>query len=902
MKCISKCFSFAVFGAVFSLMLVGCDEPNPFYLGAAGPDMPEDAGDDQDDAAEVTFDDGGLPIVERDAAPLVPDALAGDGGPSMCSPTICEANFGKAVCGSWVCANGGCQVNCPNCQDKDRDGFGIGAGCAGLDCDDNDAKIRSEVVTPRSCYEGPGGTSGKGICKTGVAACTSGVWTECQGQQIPLGESCNNEDDDCNGKTDDVPDLQCGLGVCATSTKACAVNKTVAICLPKTAPSDSDECGNGDEDCDGLVDEDCNKCVHVTGFGIDAKADGTAKLPFRTIQAAVDFAAADATRPQLVCVAASSTCMDQGPNQVVRFAEGDARTLSMKNGISVTGGYESTNWTLCPIASGAVVPRNAPMLVVRTPEGILFSEAITKPTSLSGFVIERTVGGKISSAITIRGSKGATVTNVVVQPLRGMDVTIGVDISAKAEALVARSDIHAGEGSIAAIAVRVKESLAGILDNCGAFDDKGRCKAACTSEGPALSAGLTENKGGETLAVLLEAATGALVQNNGLCAGPGKDSAAIKILGSSPNTIVSGNVARAAGGAAVTAGAWFAGCQGAKPWLVSNQSISAFAGGSDTEVAAVRSEGDCQPRIEGNLFVSANANLAKNVSGIRCVDQSAKVGGCQILRNAQIRASGNTNTELSAAIHCEGGACARISGNSLVDAGRAKRTVGIWLDGGTARVETNLVQGGCGVTGSTGVVSVDSGSRIDNNIIFGAVCHNNTQVVAPVGVSIVMGQTRRSIDLHSNTIDTAHGNDDDCVGATLAVSSRSGTQFGTAGSVRNNIFSHSVCDGTLMEERDAKSHLLLIEANLFDKDRELPVFLANGKDLLSFSDFNKNSGLSLRRNNILGEPKFIKWPLDLHLEDGSAAIDKGTPTGAPIYDFDAKTRDAKPDIGAFEKH
>jgi rhodanese-related sulfurtransferase len=896
-----KCFSRVVFGALFSLILLGCDEPNPLYLGPAGPGAQEDANAAASDTAVMIGDDGGLPVVERDASPLLPDALAGDGGIGMCSPNICEANFGKAACGSWACASGACQVGCPNCQDKDHDGFGIGSGCAGLDCDDNDPKVRAEVAAPRSCYNGPVGTAGKGICKAGSETCAGGVWTECQGLQLPIGESCNNEDDDCNGKTDDLPDLQCGLGLCATSAKACAPNRTVASCQPKAAPSDTDNCGNGDEDCDGLVDEDCAKCVHVTGFGIDAKADGSTKFPFRSIQAAVDFAAADATRPQLVCVAAGATCMDQLPNQVVRFAEGDARTLSMKNGVSVTGGYESTNWTLCPIAVGSVVPRSTPVLVVRSPEGVLFSEAITKPTSLSGFVIERSLGGKTSSAITIRGAKGATVTNVVVLPMRAMDVTIGVDVSAKAEALVARSDIQAGEGTVRAIAVRVKESIVGILDNCGSFDDKGRCKSACAVEGTALSAGLSESKGGETIAVLLESATAALVQNNGLCAGPGKDSAAIKIMGSSANTIVSGNVARAAGGTVVSAGAWFAGCEGAKPWVVSNQSLVASAGGTDTQVSGVLSEGDCQPRIESNLFVAAHANSAKTVSAIHCAVGNAKVGGCQILRNFEIRATGNLNTEMSIGLFCEGGACGRIAGNTLVDAGRAKRTVGLWLDGGTARVETNLIQGGCGISGSTGVLAVDNGSRVDNNVIFGAACDNNLSVVSPVGVSIVTGQTRRSIDLHSNTIDTARGNGD-CEGITLAVSTRADTQGGTAGVVRNNIFSHSVCHGTLLEERDAKSHLFVMEANLFDKDRDLPVMLANGKDLLSLSDVNKNSGLSLRRNNILGEPKFIDWPTDLHLENGSAAIDKGTPTGAPVLDFAFETRDAKPDIGAFEKN
>jgi hypothetical protein len=56
----------------------------------------------------------------------------------------------------------------------------------------------------RSCYTGPKGTEGVGICKAGTQACRGGAWSLCVGQLLPQAEVPNGEDDNCNGKIDDV--------------------------------------------------------------------------------------------------------------------------------------------------------------------------------------------------------------------------------------------------------------------------------------------------------------------------------------------------------------------------------------------------------------------------------------------------------------------------------------------------------------------------------------------------------------------------------------------------------------------------------------------------------------------------------------------------------------------------
>ena len=163
----------------------------------------------------------------------------------------------------------------PECVDLDRDmHFGMTATCArGDDCDDADPSRhpglpetcnngidedcdgttdepdcecrRGDRLT---CYEGPSGTQGIGACHAGVTVCDSpGMVGACEGAVVPSDESCNYEDDDCDGQTDEGLRNACG----------------------ECAEAPVEQCGNDvDDDCDGLTDEDCNcdyRCGCVPG-------------------------------------------------------------------------------------------------------------------------------------------------------------------------------------------------------------------------------------------------------------------------------------------------------------------------------------------------------------------------------------------------------------------------------------------------------------------------------------------------------------------------------------------------------------------------------------------------------------------------------------------------------------
>jgi hypothetical protein len=59
-------------------------------------------------------------------------------------------------------------------------------------------------------------------------------------------------------------------------------------------------------------------------------------------------------------------------------------------------------------------------------------------------------------------------------------------------------------------------------------------------------------------------------------------------------------------------------------------------------------------------------------------------------------------------------------------------------------------------------------------------------------------------------------------------------------------------------------------------------------------------GDTLITANVDTPPGFASYPIDLHLAAGSMCIDQDTSAGAPIDDFDGRTRTPPADIGAYE--
>jgi hypothetical protein len=78
-----------------------------------------------------------------------------------------------------------------------------------------------------------------GLCKEGIITCENALWGECQGATLPINETCNNVDDDCDGFVDNIID---------TSKCMCFNSKPI-----------EELCNEMDDDCNGEIDENCTQ-------------------------------------------------------------------------------------------------------------------------------------------------------------------------------------------------------------------------------------------------------------------------------------------------------------------------------------------------------------------------------------------------------------------------------------------------------------------------------------------------------------------------------------------------------------------------------------------------------------------------------------------------------------------
>lgn len=139
---------------------------------------------------------------------------SGSGGHSGCQPGEERSCYSGAL---GTEGQGTCRAGVQICT---PDGLGFGA-CTGEivpavedcstpeddDCDGaiNEAPCECATHGAKSCYEGPAGTVGVGVCKSGSEICdrdTEGA--ACLGQVVPSAEECASPaDEDCDGQSDE---------------------------------------------------------------------------------------------------------------------------------------------------------------------------------------------------------------------------------------------------------------------------------------------------------------------------------------------------------------------------------------------------------------------------------------------------------------------------------------------------------------------------------------------------------------------------------------------------------------------------------------------------------------------------------------------------------------------------
>lgn len=136
---------------------------------------------------------------------------------------------------------------------------------------------------PASCYDGPDGTLGVGACSAGTRECVAGRLGACSESVLPAEESCGNlgADDDCDGVVDEIEGrgdsctLMSGFGPCGEGRLDCVDGMDSLTCV-MLGPVPEESCNDQDDDCDGQIDEgfdissddaNCGRC------GLSCSAD-----------------------------------------------------------------------------------------------------------------------------------------------------------------------------------------------------------------------------------------------------------------------------------------------------------------------------------------------------------------------------------------------------------------------------------------------------------------------------------------------------------------------------------------------------------------------------------------------------------------------------------------------------
>jgi hypothetical protein len=196
-------------------------------------------------------------------------------------PTRCGADIGECRAGLVACVDdgmggkkstcmGGSQPTPELCDGKDNDCDGIVDGFA-LGCYPPSTEGCKPPAEIQTCAAAPVDRwTCEGVCRPGLVTCSAGRCGDCKGQIVPSREvACDNQDNDCDGETDEGFGIggacgpgTTGVGPCRPGVLACIDG--VAKCVGGVGPKD-ESCNGVDDDCDGAVDNIPGTCGVARG-------------------------------------------------------------------------------------------------------------------------------------------------------------------------------------------------------------------------------------------------------------------------------------------------------------------------------------------------------------------------------------------------------------------------------------------------------------------------------------------------------------------------------------------------------------------------------------------------------------------------------------------------------------